>query len=377
MKIGIVGSRGYGDWARVFNFVYGLPTNTQIVSGGCPKSPDEWAIAAAQNRQRLFGDLAKPIIFPVVQAPGESFGFAAYRRNVQIIECGIEKLYAFWDGASKGTKNAIQIADRKAIPVEIIYPTPQVATDGNCDKIANLDKREECRLDLFTLLCVNSELSEEAIEKALPGYNMRQIVFTLQAMENERLVCFRVDGGAFGDSYWSLAPGSKTPCKPADVASTEALPALPGDSPEQAKSAVESPLQPFTEVENIGDLPGGEAHAERLTDAEESQVLDEFNQTPPKHRAALRAISDFEKSVKSEEDESDNWDFGEYPYEEVRVNHYQPKNNKVIANVYNFRDGGRCSCPRQGFISVPCKHTIAREKKLKAYRENRGEGVVA
>lgn len=116
--VAVVGSRSYLDMDAVCIYVRSLPPGTLVVSGGAD-GVDKRAVATASacglevmeytvaEEQRL--------------DPKATFGQCAYRRNCKIV--GVSgKLAAFWDGDSRGTRMAIDIATRKAVPVEIIYP---------------------------------------------------------------------------------------------------------------------------------------------------------------------------------------------------------------------------------------------------------------
>lgn len=51
----------------------------------------------------------------------KSYGQAAYARNAMIVS-EASRVQAFWDGVSKGTKHAIDLAIRNKKELEIIYP---------------------------------------------------------------------------------------------------------------------------------------------------------------------------------------------------------------------------------------------------------------
>jgi predicted Rossmann fold nucleotide-binding protein DprA/Smf involved in DNA uptake len=50
MRVGIVGSRRRRDWRAVFNLVDKLPSGTVVISGGCKRSVDTWAVLRARER---------------------------------------------------------------------------------------------------------------------------------------------------------------------------------------------------------------------------------------------------------------------------------------------------------------------------------------
>ena len=111
MKIAIVGSRKYVHLSRVAAFVESLEPATVVVSGGA-KGVDSWAVYCARLRQLetvvyppeydLFGDRA-PLI-----------------RNRKIVE-QCDKLYAFWDGKSRGTAYTMKLAKKAGKLAGVFY----------------------------------------------------------------------------------------------------------------------------------------------------------------------------------------------------------------------------------------------------------------
>jgi hypothetical protein len=109
-KVAIVGSRDYPDLEAVRQYVYTLPTNTTVVSGGA-HGVDSAAEQAA--RERGLGVL----IFP---AEWDKYGKqAGFRRNADIVNAA-DKVVAFWSQGSKGTAHTIRIAREAGKPVEIV-----------------------------------------------------------------------------------------------------------------------------------------------------------------------------------------------------------------------------------------------------------------
>lgn len=110
MKIAIVGSRGFRRLWKVNAYISELPKDAIIVSGGA-YGVDALAVAAG----RRYG-LAVIEILP----DWEKFGKAAgMMRNSDIVaQC--DRLVAFWDGMSRGTKDSIDKARKAGKRVEII-----------------------------------------------------------------------------------------------------------------------------------------------------------------------------------------------------------------------------------------------------------------
>lgn len=117
MKVAIVGSRDFPDLPAVTQYVMNLPDETVVVSGGA-RGVDKAAEIAARQR-----DLSVLVFLPDWNAFGNSAGI---RRNAQIIEAA-DRVVAFWDSSSAGTRNSIDRAVKKGKPVEIHYPDGSVS----------------------------------------------------------------------------------------------------------------------------------------------------------------------------------------------------------------------------------------------------------
>lgn len=126
--IAIVGSRDYKDLDAVKRYVYSLPRDVTIVSGGA-RGVDTVAVDTAKERGM------KTVVIPVNQRGlpeggidrNNLFGQRAMIRNGEIVAlCGT--VAAFWDGSSTGTKGAIEKAE-KAGKTVLINPNT-VAQDA-------------------------------------------------------------------------------------------------------------------------------------------------------------------------------------------------------------------------------------------------------
>ena len=109
MRIAIVGSRDYGDMTRVIDFVRSLDKLDVVVSGGA-RGVDTVAARTAQ----LCG--LTVVEYPADWSLGRHAGFV---RNTQIVE-NCDRVVAFWDGVSHGTRDTIMRARKAGIPVEVI-----------------------------------------------------------------------------------------------------------------------------------------------------------------------------------------------------------------------------------------------------------------
>lgn len=112
MHVAVIGSRDFPDMDRVREFVNSLEDGTVIVSGGA-RGVDRVAETAARARN------LECVIFP---ADWETHGRGAgYIRNKQIIDAA-DRVVAFWDGVSKGTKHSMGVAESLGKPLEVHFP---------------------------------------------------------------------------------------------------------------------------------------------------------------------------------------------------------------------------------------------------------------
>lgn len=94
--------------AQVAEYVLSLPLDTVIVSGGA-RGVDEYAAWVAEERGMQT---------EIIRADWETHGKAAGPiRNRILVRANLDRLTAFWDGASPGTRNVINEA-RKVIGFE-------------------------------------------------------------------------------------------------------------------------------------------------------------------------------------------------------------------------------------------------------------------
>lgn len=109
-KIAIVGSRNYPHLREVRDFVYTLPPETTVVTGGA-KGVDITAEHAARTR-----GLGLLVFYPDWKTLGRSAGIV---RNRLIVE-NSDELVAFWDLVSSGTKSSIDYAQSLGKRVRVI-----------------------------------------------------------------------------------------------------------------------------------------------------------------------------------------------------------------------------------------------------------------
>lgn len=97
MKIAIVGSRDYDRLDQVIAYVQSLPHDTHIVTGDA-RGVDNAALVTAYNRGM------NVTCYPAAWA--EHGKKAGMLRNSTIVEAA-DKVVAFWDGKSRGTRDSL------------------------------------------------------------------------------------------------------------------------------------------------------------------------------------------------------------------------------------------------------------------------------
>jgi len=113
MRVAVVGSRAYSDMRFVFDaldVINAEHTITCIVSGGA-RGVDTFAERWAHKNK---------IPTKIYHAKWDTHGKAAGMiRNADIVGDS-HLVVAFWDGISKGTKNSIDTAKKRGIPVLVV-----------------------------------------------------------------------------------------------------------------------------------------------------------------------------------------------------------------------------------------------------------------
>ena len=118
MKLAVVGSREFPDLDLVWTFVEKVARarpDTIIVSGGA-RGVDTVAAAAA----RMSG-LKVEELRPDWNAHGILAGF---ERNSRIVE-SCDRMVAFWDGVSGGTRDSIEKAAALGKKYQVVGPRPR------------------------------------------------------------------------------------------------------------------------------------------------------------------------------------------------------------------------------------------------------------
>ena len=106
MKVAVIGSRNL----NVSNLADYLPAGTtEIVSGGAK------GIDTCAREYALSHDLKLTEFLPDYERYGRG---APLRRNIEIIEYA-DRVLAFWDGRSRGTKYVIDQCAKRGIPCDL------------------------------------------------------------------------------------------------------------------------------------------------------------------------------------------------------------------------------------------------------------------
>lgn len=112
MRVLFCGTRGWCNNIPIIDALAKLPKDTVVVHG------------AARGADFIAANEARPLGLTVEAHPANWTVYgrsAGYIRNKEMLDSGIDKVYAFWDGKSPGTKMMIKLAQDAGVPVEIIY----------------------------------------------------------------------------------------------------------------------------------------------------------------------------------------------------------------------------------------------------------------
>lgn len=110
IRVAVVGSRNFPNRYMVERFVYLLPDDVVIVSGGA-RGVDRWAELTAKHHRRQYR---------IHRAQWQKYGKAAgfVRNNVVVKDADI--VVAFHHGGSSGTRHTIDLCARYGVPCVIV-----------------------------------------------------------------------------------------------------------------------------------------------------------------------------------------------------------------------------------------------------------------
>ncbi len=116
MKVLICGGRFYREAFAIRDRIEATPMDTVIIHGACHKGADKYADYWAKTLLRTIEK------YP---ADWERHGLKAGPiRNQQMLDEGKpDRVIAFWDGKSPGTRDMITRAKAAGVPVEIVWQT--------------------------------------------------------------------------------------------------------------------------------------------------------------------------------------------------------------------------------------------------------------
>lgn len=117
-RVAIVGSREWSEPLAILGHIFDLPQSATIISGGA-RGVDRFAEQCARERGM------KVVIH---EADWETHGKrAGFIRNEKIVaDC--DRMIAFWDGKSPGTKMTIDLARKAGKRVDVIAPAKALST---------------------------------------------------------------------------------------------------------------------------------------------------------------------------------------------------------------------------------------------------------
>lgn len=126
----ITGSRGWRDYKAITQALHSILAahpDMELISGGADgadKLCEQWAREAGVPVRRFDPDWNKH---------GRCAGVV---RNAEMVACGPAEAVAFWDGESRGTKDAITRCQNAHIPIQIVIrpclmDSPKVASGGS------------------------------------------------------------------------------------------------------------------------------------------------------------------------------------------------------------------------------------------------------
>lgn len=118
MKILVCGSRTWSDYTTMAQWLNGHPRGSTVIHG------------AARGADQLAGTIARQLGYNVEEYPADWRGkgkAAGFIRNLEMLDQKPDKVIAFWDGASTGTKHMIDEARKRGVSVEVVLEHPGTA----------------------------------------------------------------------------------------------------------------------------------------------------------------------------------------------------------------------------------------------------------
>jgi len=111
MRVAVVGSRGFAARWKVEDYIHSLPSDATVITGGAG-GVDTWALAEAQGLG---------LATELYQADWGRYGKKAGPMRNTLLVSKSDRVVAFWDGVSRGTKSTIDIALRSGVDLEVRF----------------------------------------------------------------------------------------------------------------------------------------------------------------------------------------------------------------------------------------------------------------
>jgi hypothetical protein len=121
-KVAVIGSRSFDDKSKLYDVLNKNKDKIKLIVSGGATGADTLATDWAKDYGIPY------LVFPAKWRDPETGAFdrgAGFRRNHSIVRHS-DVVIAFWDGASGGTKNSLEIAEQLKKPViKILFEPPK------------------------------------------------------------------------------------------------------------------------------------------------------------------------------------------------------------------------------------------------------------
>lgn len=117
-RVLVCGSRDWSDRGSISRALQRLPLDTTIVHGAASRKSG----GVEQSADMLADEIARSLRLDVEQYPADwrQWGISAgFKRNIEMLDSGVDKVIAFQRNLSRGTQHTINEARKRDIPVEI------------------------------------------------------------------------------------------------------------------------------------------------------------------------------------------------------------------------------------------------------------------
>lgn len=120
MKLAVIGSRTFDDKELLYKILDANFHKIDLIVSGGARGADTLSQEWANERGVPY------LIYPArwYSMDGVYDRGAGFRRNIKIVNA-CDKMLVFYDGASKGTRHSLDLAEQKGKPVKIISFIPK------------------------------------------------------------------------------------------------------------------------------------------------------------------------------------------------------------------------------------------------------------